>query len=273
MVNLIVPYADSLSGDATFGNIVIGQDAGTLNEVPGVAGPSGGFGQQADTVTIDNLRQNTWLTTAVGFHPARLRPQIRKPLLVDGYARGRDGLRRVQPGGAANPPDQAGHPGCRNPGCRSTGCRSTGPGSAWQAFRDWRRSRPFWGGLLLLLAGLELIAIPLLSVKPAHGSVKVVIYIGIGGVFGVLIGGLLVACGLLDLVSSGPAGLLRDRPRAAGPRVVRRHQPGRVLRRHAARRDRRLAQLRVDSRSGPGDRPASSPAAAHRLPPPRAWGS
>lgn len=43
---------------------------------------------------------------------------------------------------------------------------------------------------------MELIAIPLLSVL-AHGSVKVVIYIGIGGVFGVLIGGLLVACGLL----------------------------------------------------------------------------
>ncbi len=70
------------------------------------------------------------------------------------------------------------------------------PASAWQRFRDWRRSRPFWGGLLLALAGLELIAIPLLSVL-AHGSVKVVIYIGIGGVFGVLIGGLLVACGLL----------------------------------------------------------------------------
>ena len=67
---------------------------------------------------------------------------------------------------------------------------------AWRAFRDWRRSRPFWGGLLLLLAGVELLAIPLLSVL-AHGSVKVVIYIGIGGVFGVLIGGLLVACGLL----------------------------------------------------------------------------
>jgi hypothetical protein len=68
--------------------------------------------------------------------------------------------------------------------------------SAWQAFRAWRRSRPFWGGLLLLLAGIELIVIPLLSVL-AHGSVKVVIYIGVGGVFGVLIGGLLVACGLL----------------------------------------------------------------------------
>ena len=67
---------------------------------------------------------------------------------------------------------------------------------ARQAFRAWRRSRPFWGGLLLLLAGIELVAIPLLSVL-AHGSVKVVIYIGIGGVFGVLIGGLLAACGLL----------------------------------------------------------------------------
>ncbi len=63
-------------------------------------------------------------------------------------------------------------------------------------FRAWRRSRPFWGGLLLFLAGLELIAIPLLSVL-VHGSVKVVIYIGIGGIFGVLIGGLLAACGLL----------------------------------------------------------------------------
>lgn len=70
------------------------------------------------------------------------------------------------------------------------------PDSAWQRLRNWRRSRPFWGGLLLALAGLELIAIPLLSVL-AHGSVKVVIYIGIGGVFGVLIGGLMLACGLL----------------------------------------------------------------------------
>jgi hypothetical protein len=76
---------------------------------------------------------------------------------------------------------------------RAAGARAA---SAWQAFRAWRRSRPFWGGLLLLLAGIELVAIPLLSVL-AHGSVKVVIYIGIGGVSGVLIGGLLMACGLL----------------------------------------------------------------------------
>ncbi len=73
---------------------------------------------------------------------------------------------------------------------------SLAPASRRLAFRIWRRSRPFWGGLLLLLAGLEMLAIPLLSVL-AHTSVKVIIYIGIGGVFGVLIGGLLVACGLL----------------------------------------------------------------------------
>lgn len=63
-------------------------------------------------------------------------------------------------------------------------------------WRWWRRSRPFWGGLLLILAGLELLAIPLLSLL-VHSAVKIVIYIGIGGVFGVLFGGLLIACGLL----------------------------------------------------------------------------
>lgn len=73
---------------------------------------------------------------------------------------------------------------------------NSAPASRRRAFRIWRRSRPFWGGLLLLLAGLEMIAIPLLSVL-AHTSLKVIIYIGIGGVFGVLIGGLLMACGLL----------------------------------------------------------------------------
>jgi Family of unknown function (DUF6114) len=69
-------------------------------------------------------------------------------------------------------------------------------GGRRRTLRTWRRSRPFWGGLLLILAGLEMLAIPLLSVL-VHSSVKVIIYIGIGGVFGVLIGGLLVACGLL----------------------------------------------------------------------------
>jgi hypothetical protein len=64
-----------------------------------------------------------------------------------------------------------------------------------EQWRAWRRSRPFWGGLLLILSGLELFAIPL-SGDLLHGAVKLVIYIGIAGVFGVLIGALLVAAGL-----------------------------------------------------------------------------
>jgi hypothetical protein len=64
------------------------------------------------------------------------------------------------------------------------------------AFRRWRRACPFWGGFLLLLAGIELLLIPLSGIF-IHGAVKLVVYIGIGGVFGVLLGVLLIACGLL----------------------------------------------------------------------------
>ena len=63
------------------------------------------------------------------------------------------------------------------------------------AWRRWRRSRPFWGGLLLVLSGLELLALPLTGVL-VKGQIKLVIYIGIGGVFGVLIGILLIAAGI-----------------------------------------------------------------------------
>ncbi|HEU5332359.1 MAG TPA: DUF6230 family protein, partial [Actinocrinis sp.] len=59
--------SDQLSGDAQFTNIAIGQDASTLTEVPGVTGPLGDFGQQADHVTIDNLRQDNYATTAASF--------------------------------------------------------------------------------------------------------------------------------------------------------------------------------------------------------------
>ncbi|MGD0698453.1 MAG: DUF6114 domain-containing protein [Trebonia sp.] len=68
------------------------------------------------------------------------------------------------------------------------------------AFRAWRRSRPFWGGLLLVLGGLELLALPLTGVF-VHGAIKLVIYIGIGGVFGVLIGVLLIAAGITAWVN------------------------------------------------------------------------
>jgi hypothetical protein len=71
----------------------------------------------------------------------------------------------------------------------------TARGPRRSTFRVWRRSRPFWGGLLLLLGGLEMLLIPLTGVL-AHGQIKLVIYVGIGGVFGILIGALLIACGL-----------------------------------------------------------------------------
>jgi hypothetical protein len=65
-----------------------------------------------------------------------------------------------------------------------------------ESFRRWRRTCPFWGGLLLLLAGIELLLIPLSGIL-IHGAVRLVVYIGIGGVFSVLLGVLLIACGLL----------------------------------------------------------------------------
>jgi hypothetical protein len=64
--NLVVD-SDQLSGDASFTNISIGQDASTLSEVPGVTGPLGDFGQQSDHVTINNLRQDNYATTAASF--------------------------------------------------------------------------------------------------------------------------------------------------------------------------------------------------------------
>jgi len=65
--NLIVDASGQTGSEATFHNISIGLDAGTLTEDPGNAGSSGGFGQQADSMEIDNLVQHTWLTTAGTF--------------------------------------------------------------------------------------------------------------------------------------------------------------------------------------------------------------
>ena len=65
--NLIVDASGQTGSEAVFHNISIGLDAGTLTEDPGTAGQAGGFGQQADSITIDNLVQHTWLTTAGTF--------------------------------------------------------------------------------------------------------------------------------------------------------------------------------------------------------------
>ncbi|MBJ7904232.1 DUF6230 family protein [Streptomyces sp. NPDC004549] len=52
-----------LSGDASFDNIEIGNDASTLTKA-NAKGPIGVFSQQADTVHIANLRQTNYATTA-----------------------------------------------------------------------------------------------------------------------------------------------------------------------------------------------------------------
>jgi len=59
-------------------------------------------------------------------------------------------------------------------------------------FRQWRAHRPFWGGLLLTLAGAEI----LLTEK---ASLKVVMHIGMQGVVGYLLPTLMLLCGLLIL--------------------------------------------------------------------------
>jgi len=65
--NLIVDASGQSGSEAVFHNITIGQDAGSLVQDPGTSGQSGGFGQEASSVQIDNLVQHTWLTTAGTF--------------------------------------------------------------------------------------------------------------------------------------------------------------------------------------------------------------
>ncbi|HEY2075971.1 MAG TPA: DUF6114 domain-containing protein [Streptosporangiaceae bacterium] len=61
---------------------------------------------------------------------------------------------------------------------------------AFGAFYRWRHSRPFWGGLLVLLGGAEI----LLSER---APLPVVIHVGIQGLAGYLVPAILLLCGLL----------------------------------------------------------------------------
>jgi hypothetical protein len=64
--------------------------------------------------------------------------------------------------------------------------------AGWLRLHTWRRARPFWAGVFLLIAGAELLLIPL----PMH-SMGLILHIGTGGVLGILIGAILITCGLL----------------------------------------------------------------------------
>ncbi|MFC4019340.1 DUF6114 domain-containing protein [Micromonospora sp. GCM10011542] len=69
--------------------------------------------------------------------------------------------------------------------------RPGGPAQAWRSFRRWRQSRPFWGGLIVALAGVEM-----------FGSTRMTLnglsfHSGATGLLSLLIPVILVTCGLL----------------------------------------------------------------------------
>ena len=63
--NLVLDSTD-LSGDASFNHIQIGRDASDLSE-DSIKGLPYTFGQQADSVDIDHVRQDSYATTASTF--------------------------------------------------------------------------------------------------------------------------------------------------------------------------------------------------------------
>ncbi|MBM0277043.1 DUF6114 domain-containing protein [Micromonospora tarensis] len=65
------------------------------------------------------------------------------------------------------------------------------PAQAWRLFRRWQRSRPFWGGLLVALAGFEMFGSTRMTVNGLS------FHSGATGLLSLLIPAILVTCGLL----------------------------------------------------------------------------
>ncbi len=61
--NLVIDI-EQLQGNAEFGAIEIGRDASTLDKAEGGQGPAGGFGLQADTITVTDMEMTTWAVTS-----------------------------------------------------------------------------------------------------------------------------------------------------------------------------------------------------------------
>ncbi|CAM5580362.1 hypothetical protein SSPIM334S_00797 [Streptomyces spiroverticillatus] len=114
------------------------------------------------------------------------------------------GRRGTGPGtGRRSPGTSAGDSTSANTGdsaSTSTGDRNGRPWRGWldsrlpwpesrHRFRAWRRRRPFWAGLLLVLAGTELLLVPL-------SPLTVLVSLGLGGIAAIGIGLALVAAGL-----------------------------------------------------------------------------
>ena len=64
--------------------------------------------------------------------------------------------------------------------------------------RRWRRTRPFWGGLLLMLGGAELLLVPL-------SPLTVLVSLGLGGLAALGIGLALMVGGALPVAAAAHA--------------------------------------------------------------------
>lgn len=68
----------------------------------------------------------------------------------------------------------------------------------WQTFRLWRQQRPYWAGVFTLLSGLIILAPPYASLKVGEMVVSIST---IGGVSALLIGAIMIICGISMWVS------------------------------------------------------------------------
>ncbi|MEU8160732.1 DUF6114 domain-containing protein [Micromonospora parva] len=73
--------------------------------------------------------------------------------------------------------------------------RPGGTAQAWQTFRRWQRSRPFWGGLFVALAGVEMFASTRMTINGLS------FHSGATGLLSLLIPVILVTCALLLCLS------------------------------------------------------------------------
>ncbi|WP_419996922.1 DUF6230 family protein [Streptomyces boninensis] len=74
--NLVID-AEDLAGDARFGTAQIGRDASQLTEVPGVKGKPGGFGLQADGVSVSGVKSHAWSAVGGNFHLRGLKLDVK----------------------------------------------------------------------------------------------------------------------------------------------------------------------------------------------------
>ncbi|GAA2722296.1 MULTISPECIES: DUF6230 family protein [Streptomyces] len=75
-VHDLVLHGDDLVGDARFGQVQIGRDASTLDQVPAVHGAPGQFGLQAREVSVTGVRSHAWSVTGGDFRLTGLRLDV-----------------------------------------------------------------------------------------------------------------------------------------------------------------------------------------------------